>query len=236
MTGGYDKCLVGYFLTNKKVNFLAMEDTLASIWRPMKGVFMEETSRMNMFLFKFFHDLDMQRVLNDGPWTFNQQVLMIKKLNVEEQLQDIKISELYMWVQVYELPIGFKSECILKSIGDYVGRFMESDPKNFVRMCRNFLRIKVAIDISRPLRSKMRIKKAGGEWLWIQFKYEQLPSFCFFCGLIGHTEKFCEAMFDSPHGKEIRRYDSSLRATFRRQEGSKENQWIRGSDGEVVRP
>lgn len=27
----WDKCLVGYFLTSRKVNFMAMQDTLASI-------------------------------------------------------------------------------------------------------------------------------------------------------------------------------------------------------------
>ncbi|XP_074352886.1 uncharacterized protein At4g02000-like [Apium graveolens] len=213
----YNRCLVGRFLTNRKVNFMAMQDTLASIWRPVKGVFMEETDQPNIFLFKFFHDLDMQRVLNDGPWTFNQQVLLIKRLNVDEQLKDIKLSELYIWVQIYDVPLGFKSEYVLKSIGNYVGRFLESDSKNFERMGRNYLRIMVAIDVMKPLKSKMRIKKAGDDWMWFQFKYERLPSFCFFCGLIGHTEKFCEALFDNPQGTEIRNYDGSLRATMRKQ-------------------
>lgn len=225
---GLDRCLVGCFVTNRKVNFMAMQDTLASIWRPVKGVFMEETNRTNMFLFKFFHDRDMQWVLDDGPWTFNQQVLLIKKFNADEQLKDIKLSELYMWVQVYDLPIGFKSEFILKSIGNYVGSFLESDPRNFQGMSRNYLRIKIAIDVSRPLKSQMRIKKPGGEWLRIQFKYERLLSFCFYCGRIGHTEKFCEDLFDNPQENETKRYDSSLRAPVRKQGISTENQWIRG--------
>lgn len=230
----FNRWLVGRFLTNRKVNFMAMQDTLSSIWRPVKGVFMEETNWPNTFLFKFFHDLDMQRVLKDGPWTFNQQVLLVKQLNMDEQLKDVKLSELYIWVQVYDVPIGFNSEHVLKSIGNYVGRYMESNPKNLQGMCRSYLRIRVAIDILRPLKSKMRIKKAGGDWLWIQFKYERLPSFCFFCGLIGHSEKFCEALFDNPQGHESRKYDSSLRAQMRNQGTSKENQWLRGADGGAV--
>lgn len=82
-------------------------------------------------------------------------------------------------------------------------------------MCRNFLRIKVAIDCFRPLKSKMRIKKAGGDWLWIPFKYERLPSFCFYCDKIGRTKKFCDDMFDNAHGQVLRKYDSSLRGTTR---------------------
>lgn len=158
----YSLCLVGSLLTNRKLNFLAMKDTLSSIWKPVKGVYIEETNYPNLFIFKFFHPLDMQRVLDDGPWTFNQQVLLHKKLDEGEQLSVIKLSELHIWIQVYDLPVGFNSEFILKSIGNYVGKFVASDPKNFNGLWRNFLRIKVAIDVYKPLKKIMRIKKASG--------------------------------------------------------------------------
>lgn len=161
----YTHCLVGRFLSNRKVNFVAMHDTLSSIWRPVKGVFIDATSFPNMFLFKFFHELDVQRVLNDGPWTFNQQVLLLKKLETDEQLANVKLFDLYIWIQVYDLPIGFNSEFILKSIGNYIGHFLETDLKNFQDIWRNYLRVKVTVDVRRPLRSQMRIKKSGGEWL-----------------------------------------------------------------------
>lgn len=196
--GGYDQCLVGSFISNIKVNFGAMKDTLSSIWRPVKGVFMEETMYPNLFIFKFFHELDIKRVLDDGPWTFNEQALLLKKLDIGEQLKDIRLTEMFIWVQIYDLPIGFNSECILKSIGNFVGKFVEVDPKNFQGLMRDYLRIKVAFDVRRSLKSRMKLKKAGGEWLWINFKYERLTSFCFYCGIIGHSDKFCETLFDNP--------------------------------------
>lgn len=224
-------CLVGSFVTPRKFNFVAMQDTLAAIWRPVKGVYMEETVMPNLFVFKFFHELDMQRVLDDGPWTFNNQALMVKRMEMGEQLSDIKLRELFMWVQVYDLPIGFNSEFILKSIGNYVGRFIQADPKNFQSIWRNFLRIKVAVDVYKPLKSQMRIKKAGGEWMWIKFKYERLPSFCFYCGIIGHSEKFCELLFDDNGRQGTRKYDASLRASVKNQATAGRNQWLRGADG-----
>lgn len=129
-TTDFSLCLVGSFQTNRKINFMAMQDTLASMWRPVKGVFMEETNVPNLIIFKFFHELDLQRVLSDGPWTFNNQVLMLKKMEEGVQLSEIKLSEIYIWMQVYDLPIGFNSEFILKSIGNHVGKFIDSDPNN----------------------------------------------------------------------------------------------------------
>lgn len=127
--------------------------------------------------------------------------------------------------------IMISSESILKSIGNYVGRFLQSDPKNFQGIWKQFLRIKVAIDVYKPLKSKMRIKKPRGDWMWIKFKYERLPSFYFYCGLIGHSEKFCETLYDEKGEVGVRKYDASLRASMKNHFSSKENQWIRNADG-----
>lgn len=65
----------------------------------------------------------------------------------------------------------------------------------------------------------------------IKFKHERLPTFCFYCGLIGHSEKFCEALFDNAGNKESKRFDASLRASVRNQLHVGKNQWLRGADG-----
>lgn len=40
--------------------------------------------------------------------------------------------------------------------------------------------------------------KLDDELVWVEFKYEHLPTFCFYCGLICHLEKNCgRKMLDS---------------------------------------
>ena len=58
------------------------------------------------------------------------------------------------------------------------------------------MRIKVALDICKPVKRRMKIKKARGDWRWIHFGYERLPTLCFFYELIGHAESFCEKQFE----------------------------------------
>lgn len=144
---------------------------------------MEETNIPNLFMFKFFHEIDMQRVLDDGPWSFNNQALMVKRLELGERLSDRKLSELYMWVQVYDLPVGFNSEFILKSIGNYVGNYIQADPKNFQSIWRQFLRIKVAINVLKPLKGQMHIKKAGGNGCGLNSSTNGSRLFAFTVGL-----------------------------------------------------
>ena len=101
-------------------------------------------------------------------------------------------------LQQHHLPIGFRTSKIVQNIGDYVGQFMESDDNNFTSTWQDYLRVRVSIDIQKPLKRRMRIKKPGSEWVWVEFRYESLTVFCFICGCLGHTDRKCSKIYD--HG------------------------------------
>ena len=50
------------------------------------------------------------------------------------------------------------------------------------------LRVKVLIDLYKPLARKLKIQ---GATKWIPFQYERLPKFCFSCGTILHGKTGC---------------------------------------------
>lgn len=58
--------LVGRFLTDKNINFLAMQNMMASLWRPKEGVEIHDLGN-HRFSFVFFHILDLQKVVEGGP-------------------------------------------------------------------------------------------------------------------------------------------------------------------------
>ncbi|MBA0814667.1 hypothetical protein Gohar_020479 [Gossypium harknessii] len=58
--------MVGYFLTASLVNFQAMRNTLANLWHPIGGVVIFDLGDKR-FLFKFYHEVDMNRVINGAP-------------------------------------------------------------------------------------------------------------------------------------------------------------------------
>ncbi|KAF4391034.1 hypothetical protein F8388_024866 [Cannabis sativa] len=64
-------CLVGKFLTGRTLDFDAMRHMMASLWQPGKGVFIKELDT-NRYLFQFYHELDIQVVIDGSPWTFNK--------------------------------------------------------------------------------------------------------------------------------------------------------------------
>lgn len=55
------------------------------------------------------------------------------------------------------------------------------------------LKIQVELDLTKPLIRGTMLKFKNIE-CWVDFKYETLPTFCFYCGHLGHTEKLCSKM------------------------------------------
>ena len=86
----YKWCVVGRFLTDKAVNCIALKNVLPPIWKLVRGVFIIETA-LNLFLFQFCHEMDMRRVLDDGPWTFEYNLLICRQLVVGETVAEIEM-------------------------------------------------------------------------------------------------------------------------------------------------
>ena len=127
-------------------------------------------------------------VLNKGPWTFNQDILVLRRITETDQVDRVPLIHVDFWIHVHKLPVGFRSSKILQDIGNYVGVFIESDDNNFSVAWRNYLRIRVSMDAAKPLKRRMKLKKHDSEWLWVEFRYEKLTIFCFIIGCLGHTE------------------------------------------------
>lgn len=56
----YQYCLVGRLLTDRPIHFVSMRNTMASIWRPNKGVCIKDLGA-GTYVFQFFHPIDMNR-------------------------------------------------------------------------------------------------------------------------------------------------------------------------------
>ncbi|MBA0845250.1 hypothetical protein Goarm_022376, partial [Gossypium armourianum] len=239
--------LVGCFLTTSTIHFPAMKSTMANLWHPVKGVRICDLGEKS-YLFQFFHVMDMNKVLKGSPWTFNHHPLVLYKLDMNKVLKgspwtfNHHLLVLYklelgedplqvplvltpFWVQVHDVPTGLFSKILAAQLGNFLGNFMEHDVSYLGKENRNFMRIRVQIDIRSPLKRRKKIS-FGGKCSYVTFKYERLSLFCFYCGRLGHNDSFCEAKMNL--GVEIAEmgWDLSIRAQSRRSL-SMNNIWLR---------
>lgn len=88
--------------------------------------------------------------------------------------------------------MGLMNKEAAKTLGDEIGLFMETDCDNDDQVAVKFLRVKVRLDIRKPLWWGIVVEvREGGVDRWCPLQYEYLPDFCYVCGIIGHTDKMC---------------------------------------------
>lgn len=126
---------------------------------------------------------------------------------------------------------SFGSKYITSQWVEYIGEFVEYDPNNNTSIWRNYMRLRVRVDVRLPLKKEKRVQRTGGERCMVSFKFERLGVFCFVCGMLGHTEQKCPVLFSMEHGDGQCGRGVELRAEGRRQDYGAGGPWLKEENG-----
>lgn len=106
--------------------------------------------------FNFFHVMVIERVLNGLPWTFNNNLLVLYKLQWEEDPLKVPLIFTPFWAQIHNILTAFFSENLVVQLGNFIRNFIEYDGFNLGKN-RNYMRIRAQRDIQRPLKGKKQL-------------------------------------------------------------------------------
>ncbi|XP_019182742.1 PREDICTED: uncharacterized protein LOC109177752 [Ipomoea nil] len=182
---------IGHFLTSKVIKLEYMRQVMASVWQPVWGM---QTTKFQpgRFMFVFYDETDMRRVLDEGPWLFDNNTLVCRQVGARVRPTEVELNSVDMWVQLYDLPLGYTSDVVLEQAANFIGSFVKVDDRFAGAQWKTFHRVRVSILVDKPLKRRMKLIKRDKPSCWVSFRYERLHSFCFYCGLLGHSHKFCK--------------------------------------------
>lgn len=144
--------LVGTLLIDKVVKLNSLKETMASIWRIVKGMMAKEIT-MNLFIFQFFHEKGIRMVLEDGSWSF-EHFLILHQLQETESPFDVDFSTPEFWVQIHRIPKRLTNLKMEEFIASQLGDFVKVDLSNYDGTQIEFIRLRVRMDTTRPLGKK----------------------------------------------------------------------------------
>ncbi|CAH9112560.1 unnamed protein product [Cuscuta epithymum] len=179
--------LVGTITSEKSVCFSFFWDTMATVWKRVRGVTINEIGACR-YMFQFYSESDMKRVLDEGPWTFDQNLIVLAKLKQGDLPLKVPLNRADFWLQVHhDVPMGYFSVKNAIKIWNFVGSFIKVDEYNFSLEWNPYMRLRVSIDLNMPLKRKLFLQSNERENFCVKFRYEKLSSLCFACGIIGQS-------------------------------------------------
>ena len=143
--------LIGKFLTCRAFNKRAAMSTIRKAWGMHTELYIVEVGS-NLFQFKFQTEFDLSRVLKGGPWSFNNQLLLLKRWHKGMTASNVKLDHASLWIQIWEASFDMVSPQVATAVGSRLGTVEDVEKWRGHDTLNYFMRVWVALPVSKPLR------------------------------------------------------------------------------------
>ena len=183
--------MAGKFFTKRVLNVDVVARTFKPLWRP-RGELKIRDMGGNILLFEFEDCLDLERVLELEPWSYDKHLVVFQRTLVAEAAPLLDYSHSSFWIQIHNVPNHLLTPETGESVGRMLGRVIQvADPEDD-GAGGEFLRVRLSLDISRRLPRCCKLRANGNLVGWVGLKYERLLNYCYWCDHVSHGEKDCE--------------------------------------------
>lgn len=187
-----DQCtnsIIGKILADKPITNQILFNSLSGIWCNPAGLKISELEG-KIFQIKMDKEEDIQRILKGNPWIIRNCWLLLHNWNRNLDISTLDFTQVPLWIQFWGLPLHCKSITMGQEMGSQLGKVMDVGIYEFPEKAK-IVKVKVLININHPIRAGMFIGNDNDGINWVDFRFENLPMFCFGCGLIGHNLENC---------------------------------------------
>lgn len=140
------------------------------------------------FQFCFDFEEDMQKVLDNRPYHYDQWMVILQKW--EPIISDTFPSMLPFWVEVQGLPKHYWKPEMLTTIGEELGEIMDMEITN------SSAKIRVLIDGLKPLIKDTMVDFPDGSEALVLLEYKNLKNHCSYCQRLSHEKQHCPGLLE----------------------------------------
>lgn len=139
----------------------------------------------NLYTVQFFCLGDWERVMEEGPWNFRGNAVVLAEYDGVTKPSMVALDFLNIWIQIHDVPDKYAH--LVKALAGRVGEvlYAETLSQDFTG---NFYRVWVKINIFKPLKNAVSMIRDGERQIY-KVKYERLPDWCAVCGHLGYVYK-----------------------------------------------
>ncbi|KAL5186814.1 hypothetical protein HKD37_05G012584 [Glycine soja] len=143
-------------------------------------------------VFKFESEDDLNQVLSAGPYFIFQRPLLLKVMPTFFNFGNEELIKIPVWVKLRNLPLELWNPQALGKILSKIGSPIRSDHLTASKGSISFARALVEVDASLELIDEVQFRLPTGKTFVQKIEYENKPSFCTHCKMIGHRLTNCK--------------------------------------------
>lgn len=182
-------CLLVKIVSDRAVFDAQFEKQMRRAWGAHPSTIFTVTDR-SLYLVECENRGDYTRILNDGPWSYRQDLVVIKECRSQEEVDVSRMSHAEIWIQLHNLPVHSLTEegvqILIKDMG-----MMLSDPIPAAFNGKQFLRVKMLIPLTVPVKDRINYTNPTIGDSVVHVVFERIGRICCFCGIIGHQITTC---------------------------------------------
>lgn len=182
-------CLLVKVMTDKLVLEEPFSTNMIRAWKAHPDTKFKAVTR-NCLLIEFVEEEERSRAAFQGPWTYRGDLVAAEKVTSHLDLNADRITTGQIWVQFFDLPINCLNKKGLDIMFKAVGTPL-TPPATGCIGGRNFIKVKVAFDLSKPMKDYVKVDHPTMGELKVYCCYKKVTRMCIFCGEIGHEIQGC---------------------------------------------
>lgn len=102
---------------------------MLEVWK-LSGKVVFKKVRHNLFLIDFVQTLNLQKVQDGRPWSFDQNMFCIMEYDASFTPNQVTFLKESMWVQMHNIPFGMMNRVYGELLGLRIGEILEIDVDN----------------------------------------------------------------------------------------------------------
>jgi hypothetical protein len=193
---GPEWALIGKVLAPNTLHVDTIRAVVRPAWGNPKGLAVRPMGN-NLFLAEFVCEADKSRIAKGGPWHLGRHAILLKDYDVKLQPEEVVFNEIPVWARILNLGYELMNVERGSALAARLGVVDRVDVDENGRAWGSFLRARVTIDASQPImRYASAYSKKRDKTVHYQVMYENLPLYCFSCGMLGHSSVVCPTPAD----------------------------------------
>ncbi|CAL1363272.1 unnamed protein product [Linum trigynum] len=187
--------LIGRFFSVTPPARARIQHIVNNVWTTRNPVSVLDADQ-GLFQFVFGNEADLKETLRRSPWYIKSNIITLQMWRPPTVYLYNQLARVLFTVQIWGMPPSFRTVAVGQKLAEQLGPVKETALYAIRQDPGYVVKARVMLDITVPLVPRLEAQKIREDGVietafWSSLRYERLPVYCFYCGVMGHNIQLC---------------------------------------------